>query len=65
VWGTYLHGLFESSLVRQELAQMANISNYQVSNLNWQSQQQKLYNHMAELLEAHLDLNPIRRYLNL
>jgi adenosylcobyric acid synthase len=65
VWGTYLHGLFESSLVRQELVQMADISGYRVSELNWQTQQQQLYNQMADLLETHLDLNPIRRYLDL
>ncbi|AFY75178.1 adenosylcobyric acid synthase (glutamine-hydrolysing) [Synechococcus sp. PCC 7502] len=64
VWGTYLHGLFESSQVRQALIQMADISDYQVSDLNWQTHQQTLYNQMADLLEIHLDLNPIRRYLS-
>jgi adenosylcobyric acid synthase len=65
VWGTYLHGLFESSLVRRSLVQMADISGYRVSELNWQTQQQVLYNQMADLIETHLDLNPIRRYLDL
>jgi adenosylcobyric acid synthase len=65
VWGTYLHGLFESSLVRQELVKMTDISNYQVSHLNWQTQQQELYNQMSDLLDTHLDLDPIRRYLEL
>ncbi len=65
VWGTYLHGLFESNQGRSALIEMANISDYQVSKLNWQTQQQLLYDQMADLLEAHLELDPIRRYLNL
>jgi adenosylcobyric acid synthase len=65
VWGTYLHGLFESSQIRQALVQMADISGYRASDLNWQTQQQILYNQMADLIETHLDLNPIRKYLNL
>jgi adenosylcobyric acid synthase len=65
IWGTYLHGLFESSQVRAALVKMANIPEYQPSQLNWQTHQQTMYNQMADLLENHLDLNPIRQYLNL
>ena len=65
LWGTYLHGLFESANVRQALTQLANISEHQPSFLSWQDHQQNLYNNMADLIETHLDLLPIRSYLNL
>ena len=65
VWGTYLHGLFESANVRQALTQLANISEHRPSFLSWQVHQQNLYNNMADLIETHLDLLPIRSYLNL
>ncbi|MCY7333449.1 MAG: cobyric acid synthase [Pseudanabaena sp. CAN_BIN31] len=65
VWGSYLHGLFESAHVRQALTRLANISEHQVSKISWQDHQQNLYNQMADLLEAHLDLTSIRHYLNI
>ena len=65
VWGSYLHGLFESVDVRQALTQLANISGHRPSSISWQDHQQKLYDNMANLIETHLDLTPIRRYLNL
>ncbi|MBD2187471.1 cobyric acid synthase [Pseudanabaena mucicola] len=65
VWGTYLHGIFESAALRQSLTRLANIHDYQSASISWQEHQQNLYNNMADLLEAHLDLDPIRRYLNL
>ncbi len=65
VWGSYLHGLFESANVRKALTQLANIPEHQVSKISWQDHQQKLYNQMADLLEAHLDLTSIRHYLDI
>ncbi|MBD2177060.1 cobyric acid synthase [Pseudanabaena sp. FACHB-1998] len=65
VWGTYLHGLFESALVRQDLTRLANISEHQPSQISWQAHQQKLYASMADLLEANLDLSEIRKYLGI
>jgi adenosylcobyric acid synthase len=65
VWGSYLHGLFESAAVRQALTQLANVSEYQISSQSWQEHQQNLYNDMADLIEAHLDMTPILRYLNI
>lgn len=63
VWGSYLHGLFESVNVRKALTQLANISEYQPSSKSWQDHQQNLYNDMADLIETHLDLSQILRYL--
>jgi adenosylcobyric acid synthase len=65
VWGSYLHGLFESANVRQALTQLANISEHKPSSQSWQEHQQNLYNNMADLIEAHLELTAIRRYLDI
>jgi len=65
VWGSYLHGLFESANVRKALTQLANISEHQISSQSWQEHQQNLYNNMADLIETHLDMTPIRRYLDI
>lgn len=64
VWGSYLHGLFESANIRQALTQLANIPEHQPAAISWQEHQQNLYNNMADLLEAHLDLTPISCYLD-
>jgi adenosylcobyric acid synthase len=63
VWGTYLHGIFESPQVRQSLVQLAKIANYQPAKILWQAHQQQLYNSMADLIETHLDLSAVCRYL--
>ena len=65
VWGTYLHGLFESAMVRQALTELAQIEGYQVASISWQSHQQQLYDQMADLLEAYLDMRQIRQYLEI
>jgi len=65
VWGTYLHGWFEAPEVRQLIASMARIGNYKSCPLPWLEQRQKVYERMAEHLLAHVDLEPIRRYLGL
>ncbi|MBO9999576.1 MAG: cobyric acid synthase [Cyanobacteria bacterium SID2] len=65
VWGTYLHGLFESSAVRQELMQLAGVVEYRPSPQSWQTVQQTLYDRMADCIDRYLDLDRVRQYLEL
>ena len=65
VWGSYLHGLFESAQVRQDLTRLANIPEHRVDPIPWQEHQLNLYNSMADLLEANLDLTSVCRYLDI
>ncbi|EKU96305.1 adenosylcobyric acid synthase (glutamine-hydrolysing) [Leptolyngbya sp. PCC 7375] len=65
VWGTYLHGLFESTSMRQTLAQLAQVKDYRPGTLSWQQQQFQLYDQMADLLEEYCDLALIRNWVGL
>jgi adenosylcobyric acid synthase len=65
VWGTYLHGLFESTAARAALATQAGIIDYQPGALTWEAQRRSRYDAMADLLDTYLDLDPVRRYLDL
>jgi adenosylcobyric acid synthase len=63
VWGTYLHGCFESAALRQALMHRAGIECYHPASLSWTDHQNQLYGAMANLLEEHLNLEPIQHYL--
>jgi adenosylcobyric acid synthase len=63
VWGSYLHGLFESSAVRSELARIAGIRNYQPADVSWRKHLQQVYGRMADLLDEHLDLERVWDYV--
>ena len=63
VWGTYLHGLFESATVRRELAQAAGLTTHHASQTPWRVQLQVIYGGMADLLDQHLNLEPVWRYV--
>ncbi len=63
VWGTYVHGLFESIAVREQLARIANFSNYRSSTVSWRSHLQTAYAQMADALEENLNLEEIWRYV--
>lgn len=63
VWGTYIHGLFEASCVRQALATLAGIDDYRCSSITWRDRQQQLFDSLADCLETYLDLDPIRSYI--
>jgi adenosylcobyric acid synthase len=63
VWGTYLHGLFESSAIRTELAGRAGFSNYGSATEGWREHLQGVYDGMADLLEEHLNLEEVWGYV--
>lgn len=63
VWGTYLHGWFESSRVRERIAQEAGFQGYFAHPLAWSEQRRNVYRAMAQHLETHIDLEPVKRYL--
>jgi adenosylcobyric acid synthase len=64
VWGSYLHGLFESSAVRCELARSAGIQGYWPAEVSWRIHLQWVYDRMADLLDEHLDLKGIWDYVS-
>ncbi len=65
VWGTYLHGWFESPRLRARLAGAAGFSGYRPHPVPWAEQRRALYAQMAAHVAAHVDLDPVRRYLDL
>jgi len=65
VWGTYLHGWFEAPEVRRLVAAAAGIGDFKSCPIPWLEQRLKTYDRMAEHLVAHIDVEPIRRYLGL
>jgi adenosylcobyric acid synthase len=65
IWGTYLHGWFESPQVRRRIAAAAGFSGYRANPVPWTAQRQQTYRQMAEHLAAHVNLDPIKRYVRL
>ena len=63
VWGTYLHGLFESGPVREALAREAGLAGHALAPVHWRDHLQRVYGGMADLLEEHLNLESLWRYV--
>ncbi|HEY6482971.1 MAG TPA: cobyric acid synthase [Steroidobacteraceae bacterium] len=65
VWGTYLHGWFESPQLRAMVCRAAGVQGHQPHPLPWIEQRKRLYSAMAQHLAAHVNLEPVKRYLAL
>jgi adenosylcobyric acid synthase len=63
VWGTYLHGWFESPQLRAQVTAAAGILEHRPHPVPWAEQRASMYRAMAEHLAAHVNLEPIERYL--
>jgi adenosylcobyric acid synthase len=63
VWGTYLHGVFESPAVRSELATLAGLKNYSAAQISWRAHLEQMYGRMADVLEEHVKLDGIWKYV--
>ncbi len=65
VWGTYLHGWFEAPEVRASMARAGGMSAHRAHPVPWAERRQSIYTAMAEHVAAHVNLEPVRRYLGL
>ncbi|MEM9157679.1 MAG: cobyric acid synthase [Verrucomicrobiota bacterium] len=66
IWGSYQHGLFESPSLRRRLITAARLeTQVQVNKRNYRNQMARKYRAMAEFIEARLNLDPIKRELEL
>lgn len=64
VLGTYVHGVFEHPALRSSLMKEFGYTDYQAHPTPWREHKQQLYSQMASLLEEHLNLEPLWRYLD-
>ncbi len=65
VWGTYLHGWFDSPHVRRRVAAAARLAQHDAPPESWAEQRRRVYAGMAQHLVQHVNLDPVRRYLGL
>lgn len=65
VWGTYLHGWFEAPAVRRSVAAAAGLTQHRAHPVPWAEKRQAVYRAMGEHIAAHVNLEPVRRYLGL
>lgn len=65
VWGTYLHGWFEAPEVRRRVAAAAGLAGHHAEPPLWGEKRLEVYAQMADHLAAHVDLDPVRRYLEI
>ncbi len=67
IWGTYQHGLFDHPSQRQRLINLIGglSASVTISPTNWKQHRTDIYDAMGNALEQHLNLDPIKAYLNL
>jgi adenosylcobyric acid synthase len=63
VWGTYLHGIFEAALLRREVARLGGLNSHKTAPVGFREQRKALYSSMADLIEEHLNLEALWRYV--
>ena len=63
VWGSYLHGAFESTAFRRAAAARAGLSAFTPAACSFREQRQMLYAEMADFIEEHLNLEDLWRYV--
>jgi adenosylcobyric acid synthase len=63
IWGSYLHGLFDNGPWRRAwlnyLRQQRGLPSLPTGVANYREQREAVLNSLADIVEAHLDLNPI------
>ena len=65
VWGTYQHDWFAVPETRLRVTRAAGLTAHRAYPEPWAEKRRRVYDQMAEHLAAHLDLDPVRRYLGL
>ncbi len=65
VWGSYQHGLFDASEMRQLLVEEAGIRGARIYSKDWKLKRAEVYEEMAGALDRYLDLDTVKRYLGL
>jgi len=65
VWGTYLHGWFESPRLRARVTAAAGFASHRPHAVTWAEKRQAIYTAMADHVVEHVNLDPVRRYLGL
>lgn len=65
VWGTYLHGWFDSPSVRRRVTAAAGISAHRAHPLPWAEQRRQMYREMAAHVARYVNLDSVKRYLGL
>ena len=65
ILGTYQHGWFDVPETRQAFAQLAGMTRHRAHPIAWAQRRREIYQGMADLLEAHVDLDSVRRHFGL
>ncbi len=65
VLATYLHGWFDQPELRSWVAAQAGFTAHRAHPVQWAEKRQAVYRQMGAHLAQHLNLDPVRRYLNL
>jgi adenosylcobyric acid synthase len=66
IWGTYLHGIFDNGPWRRawlnRLRQQRGLKALPTGIANYRAEREILLDHIAQVVESHLDLSPLLSY---